>query len=252
LYDAKWLGSPSDLIKVKLLSNSEIYRNFLGSDKSRSNEKKSATIRTIIQAMSPYGTQRPLNGATLKDQSHLLSQLRFTLPKTGQLILIDRIKSTEDITAVHEIFRQVLHEGRTYPQYGPMDRQQFLDYYCSHDAYCAKLLDSASSSSSAIIVGSVYVKPNFPGRSGHICNGGFLVHHEYRGRGVGGVLADAFELLAKDLGYQAAFFNLVFVSNEPSVRLWRTRGYQEIGTVPQAAYLEGIGLTDAIQFYKKF
>jgi ribosomal protein S18 acetylase RimI-like enzyme len=32
-------------------------------------------------------------------------------------------------------------------------------------------------------------------------------------------------------------FNLVFITNIPSVRLWRSLGFQEIGRLPNAGYL---------------
>ena len=35
------------------------------------------------------------------------------------------------------------------------------------------------------VVGSFYVKPNYPDRCSHICNGGFLVSQNYRGNGIG-------------------------------------------------------------------
>lgn len=36
-----------------------------------------------------------------------------------------------------------------------------------------------------ICLGSFYVKPNYPGRSSHVCNAGFLVAPASRNRGVG-------------------------------------------------------------------
>ena len=42
-----------------------------------------------------------------------------------------------------------------------------------------------------IVVGSFYVKPNYPDRCAHICNGGFLVNKHYRGRGIGKFLGEA-------------------------------------------------------------
>ena len=36
-----------------------------------------------------------------------------------------------------------------------------------------------------ICLGSFYVKPNYPGRSSHVCNGGFLVTTAARNKGVG-------------------------------------------------------------------
>lgn len=42
-------------------------------------------------------------------------------------------------------------------------------------------------------------------------------------------MATHFRHLAKDLGYKAAMFNLVFVTNVASIKLWRAMGFQELG-----------------------
>lgn len=47
----------------------------------------------------------------------------------------------------------------------------------------------------------------------------------------------AFIQIAPLLGYKASMFNLVFMSNVASVRLWRSLKFQEIGKVPNAGYL---------------
>ena len=68
-------------------------------------------------------------------------------------------------------------------------------------------------------MGCFYVKPNFPGRCGHVCNGGFIVRKEVRGNGIGQMMGRSFLPLARDLGYSASFFNLVFVSNRVRLEL---------------------------------
>merc|ERR1712173_24334 len=101
-----------------------------------------------------------------------------------------------------------------------------------------------------IIYGTFYVKDNFPGRCSHICNGGFITNSEYRGKGAATIMGRAYLRIAKDLGYRASLFNLVFVTNAPSMRIWRKLGYVETGCIPNAAKLKGIdGYVDAKQFY---
>ena len=39
-------------------------------------------------------------------------------------------------------------------------------------------------------LGSFYIKPNYPGRSSHVCNGGFLVSNPARNRGVGKLMGE--------------------------------------------------------------
>ena len=43
-----------------------------------------------------------------------------------------------------------------------------------------------------VCLGSFYVKPNYPGRSSHVCNGGFLVCDAARNRGVGRLMGEGY------------------------------------------------------------
>ena len=49
-------------------------------------------------------------------------------------------------------------------------------------------------------LGSFYVKPNYPGRSSHVCNGGFLVTDASRNRGVGRLMGECYLEWAPKLG----------------------------------------------------
>lgn len=60
--------------------------------------------------------------------------------------------------------------------------------------------------------GAFYIKPNFPGRCSHVCNGGFITDPRRRRRGVARLMGHAFLRLARDLGYKASYFNLVSAS----------------------------------------
>ena len=41
-------------------------------------------------------------------------------------------------------------------------------------------------------LGSFYIKPNYPGRSSHVCNGGFLVTDAARNKGVGRLMGEGY------------------------------------------------------------
>lgn len=45
---------------------------------------------------------------------------------------------------------------------------------------------------SRVCLGSFYVKPNYPGRSSHVCNGGFLVTDAVRNKGVGRLMGEGY------------------------------------------------------------
>lgn len=68
---------------------------------------------------------------------------------------------------------------------------------------------AAAASGDVRVWGAFYIKPNFPGRCSHVCNGGFITDTRRRRRGVARLMGQAFLRLAKDLGYKASYFNLV-------------------------------------------
>ncbi|KAL6709664.1 Protein spt10 [Coniothyrium glycines] len=88
-----------------------------------------------------------------------------------------------------------------------------------------------------VVLGSFYVKPNYPGRSSHVCNGGFLVAEEKRGLGVGGHLGRAYLAWAPRLGYEYSVFNLVYETNTASLRIWDSLGFERIGRVKKCGRL---------------
>ena len=53
-------------------------------------------------------------------------------------------------------------------------------------------LEQAGTDWSKLCLGSFYVKPNYPGRSSHICNGGFLVTDASRNKGVGRLMGEGY------------------------------------------------------------
>ncbi|KAL4221718.1 hypothetical protein ACF0H5_019973 [Mactra antiquata] len=145
---------------------------------------------------------------------------------------------------VHEILRFIVNdEGNSYPQEDMTTVDDFRAYYLTHDVFVC--IDKLTNE----VLGAFYIKPNFPGRCSHICNAGFIVKKSVRGCGIGSFMTEQFLRLAKDIGYRAVFFNLVFVTNDTSLRMWRRFGFQEIGRVPNAGNLKGHGYTDALQFY---
>lgn len=80
-------------------------------------------------------------------------------------------------------------------------------------------------------LGSFYIKPNYPGRSSHVCNGGFLVTDASRNRGVGRLMGETYLDWAPKLGYTYSVFNLVYETNLASCRIWDALGFKRIGRV---------------------
>ncbi|MEM9502847.1 MAG: GNAT family N-acetyltransferase [Cyanobacteria bacterium P01_E01_bin.43] len=71
-----------------------------------------------------------------------------------------------------------------------------------------------------------------------------------RGQGLGRLMGEVMLDVARDRGYRAVMYNLVFETNVPSLKLWQSLGFHEIGRVPQAAYLPDGRYVDAVMLYK--
>jgi GNAT superfamily N-acetyltransferase len=97
-------------------------------------------------------------------------------------------------------------------------------------------------------LGSFYIKPNYPGRSSHVCNAGFLVTDAARNKGVGRLMGESYLEWAPRLGYNYSVFNLVYETNVASCRIWDALGFKRIGRVKGAGNLKSYPgqLIDAI------
>lgn len=100
-------------------------------------------------------------------------------------------------------------------------------------------------------------QPNYPGRSSHLCNAGFVVPTVHRGLRVGSTLGRAYLHYGPQLGYRGSVFNLVYISNEASVRIWDALGFTRAGLIPGAGRLkrkdgQGEEYVDAIVYHKDF
>jgi len=101
------------------------------------------------------------------------------------------------------------------------------------------------------IVGTYYIKKNQPGPGSHICNCGYIVAEQSRGKGIASAMCEHSQREAVSRGFRAMQYNLVVSSNEGAVRLWKKLGFEVIGTVPEAFRHHRLGYVDAFVMYKK-
>ncbi|PWW71687.1 zf-H2C2-domain-containing protein, partial [Tuber magnatum] len=153
-------------------------------------------------------------------------------------------------------FNNEIERGNTYPLEEPMSLENFTSYWFG--TFGAVMLLggkeeqtdlSAERDWSTQCLGTFYVKPNYPGRSSHICNAGFLTTFTARGKGCGKHLGEAFLDYAPKLGYTYSMFNLIYETNIASCKIWDSLGFKRIGKVKGAGRLSSSNyLVDAIIF----
>jgi GNAT superfamily N-acetyltransferase len=104
---------------------------------------------------------------------------------------------------LHDQFSREIEKGDTYPMDVVPPLEDFGKYWFG--LFGAIMLLGAIEDSEEVhqlarhgidwdkaCLGSFYIKPNYPGRSSHICNGGFLVTDGARNRGVGRLMGETY------------------------------------------------------------
>lgn len=161
---------------------------------------------------------------------------------SGGLVVVLETAREEDRGELFELFEGIVARGEGFPQASPLSESAFdAAWGAGVTAVVIARLDPAS----ADLVGAYSLKPNFPGRAGHIANAGYVVDGRWRGRGVGRALVEDSIVRARQLGFDAMQFNLVFESN-PARRLYEELGFVVTGRVPDAVDGE-----DALVYWRR-
>lgn len=101
------------------------------------------------------------------------------------------------------------------------------------------------------VLGSAKMGPNRPGRGAHVATASFMVDPAHGSRGVGRALGEFVLEWSRAAGYRAIQFNAVVETNAPAVRLWRSLGFEIIGTIPEAFDHPTHGLVGLHVMYRK-
>lgn len=100
------------------------------------------------------------------------------------------------------------------------------------------------------ILGTYYIKTNQPGPGKHVCNCGYMVSSNARGKGVATQMCEHSQKVAIGLGYKAMQFNFVAASNAGAAKLWNKLGFDTVGRLPKAFKHPSKGYVDALVMYK--
>jgi RimJ/RimL family protein N-acetyltransferase len=149
-----------------------------------------------------------------------------------------------DFESFWATFSNVINAQQTYAFDPDMTFEQ------AYDLWCKTPLKSYVFIEHGIILGSYYIKPNGMGPSNHICNCGYMVAKEARGKGIARKMCEHSQQLAIELGFKAMQFNSVVCTNEIAIKLWQKLGFDIIGTIPKAYRHAEQGYVDSHVMYK--
>lgn len=156
---------------------------------------------------------------------------------------------------LNDQFNKEIEGGDTYPLMEGLPFEKFASYWFQNFG-AIMLLGSIESADEVVdgkdwskeCLGTFYIKPNYPGRSSHVCNAGFIVTDASRNRGVGRLMGETYLDWAPKLGYTYSVFNLVYETNVASCKIWDALGFKRIGRVKDCGNLKSYPgkLIDAI------
>ena len=101
------------------------------------------------------------------------------------------------------------------------------------------------------VVGTYYLKPNQPELGAHVCNCGYIVSEQARGKGVASLMCEHSQMKAKTRGFKAMQYNLVVSTNKGAIHLWEKHGFAVVGVLPNAFNHKRLGCVDALVMYKE-
>jgi ribosomal protein S18 acetylase RimI-like enzyme len=150
-----------------------------------------------------------------------------------------------DWPAVWSILRSAVSKGDTFAYPPEAGEHEIRTLWIRNSRAAFVACDTA-----ARILGSYFIKPNQLGHGSHVCNCGYVVSEEARGKGVASLMCEHSQSTAVDLGFLAMQFNLVVSTNGGAVHLWQKHGFRIVGTLPRAFRHPQAGLVDAYVMYK--
>lgn len=140
-------------------------------------------------------------------------------------------------------FNMEIERGDTYPFFDTLHIETFANYWFGSFAAVMVLGDAPALDRSRQwekeCLGTFFVKPNYPGRSSHICNASFLVNAGIRGKGIGTTMTECFLEWAPRLGYTYSVFNLVYETNTAARRIYESLHFKKVGRIRAAGVLKG-------------
>lgn len=152
----------------------------------------------------------------------------------------------KDWQSIWPIFREIVEAGETYAYDSTTTTEQAEKIWLEAPRKTFVFEENGK------ILGTYYLKTNQAGPGSHVCNCGYMVSSQARGRGLATIMCEHSQKVAIELGYKAMQFNFVASSNEGAIRLWSRLGFETTGRLPKAFNHPEKGLIDALVMYKWF
>jgi len=155
-----------------------------------------------------------------------------------------RRTTEEDFEKIWPTIHDVFKAEETYAFNPKLDQKSAYHIWVSSSQVSYVAVEEGN------ILGTYYLKAHSEGPGNHVCNCGYIVSPEARGKGVATKLCIHSQEIALGLGFKSMIFTSVVSSNKPAIYLWRKLGYDVVGVIPRAFHHKQLGYVDTYVMYK--
>ncbi|MEV8632167.1 GNAT family N-acetyltransferase [Streptosporangium sp. NPDC051023] len=143
--------------------------------------------------------------------------------------MLIREAGTDDWPAIWPFFHTIVAAGETFTYPADLSEEQGRDWWLlsAPDRTVVAVDDSGA------VLGTAKMNPNHMGNASHVASASYMVDPVHTGRGVGRALCAYTMEWARAAGYRAMQFNAVVETNVNAVRLYRSLGFEVLGTLPE-------------------
>ncbi|MBH1936744.1 GNAT family N-acetyltransferase [Streptomyces sp. AV19] len=137
----------------------------------------------------------------------------------------------QDWPAIWPFFREIVAAGETFPYppaLGPDEGREL--WLLRPPGRVVVAVDEVSGA----VLGTANMAANRPGNGSHVASASYMVDPAAARRGVGRALVEDSLEWARKAGFRGMQFNAVVESNVVAVGLYRSLGFEVVGTVPGA------------------
>ena len=149
-----------------------------------------------------------------------------------------------DFDSIWQIFKVIVREGDTYAYPMNTSKEQAYGIWVTAPRKTFVIEENDE------ILGTYFIKTNQSGPGDHVCNCGYMVSTNARGRGLASAMCEHSQAVAIELGYKAMQFNFVASTNDVAVKLWKKFGFDSVGCLPRAFNHPSQGYVNALVMYK--
>lgn len=143
--------------------------------------------------------------------------------------MLIREATTEDWPAIWPFFHEIVAAGDSFTYPVDLSRDEAREWWLVP----APSLAVVAVDDSGTVLGTAKMNRNHMGNSSHIASASYMVDPAHSGKGVGRALCQYSVDWARTAGFRAMQFNAVVETNVYAVRLYRSLGFEVVGTLPE-------------------